>query len=111
LPPDNHWLIDVTAGNCQYLHPPGDETMVKPEKIDEFIHQFTALLPADLRQARQDMEKNLKAAMTAALARMDLVTREEFDVQTELLARSRALLAELESKISHLEEQLKQKKE
>ena len=85
--------------------------MLKPEKLDEIVKQFSGLLPEDLRQTRRDIEKNLKAAMSATLARMDLVTREEFDIQSELLARTRALLQDLETKISELEKQSKQKRD
>lgn len=51
-----------------------------------------------------DMEKNARALLTSLLARADLVTREEFDRQTERLTQTRQRLAELESKISQLEE-------
>ncbi len=77
--------------------------MFKTEKIDEVIKQFTRLLPDDLQQARQDIEKNMKAALSASLARMDLVTRQEFDVQSELLAKTRSLLQDLEAKVARLE--------
>lgn len=84
--------------------------MFKTEKFDEVIKQFTRLLPDDLQQARQDIEKNLKAALSASLARMDLVTREEFDVQSELLAKTRALLQDLEEKLARLEAELETRK-
>ncbi len=80
--------------------------MMGSEKFDEFVRQFTALLPEDVRRTKQDIEKNLKAAMLASFARMDLVTREEFDVQSELLARTRALVEELENKVTQLEAEL-----
>ena len=69
--------------------------MFKPEKFDEVVQQFTRLLPEDMQQARADIQKNMKSALSATLARMDLVTREEFDVQTALLARTRAMLEEM----------------
>jgi hypothetical protein len=53
----------------------------------------------------RDVEKNLKAGLTAWLARLDLVTREEFDVQAETLARTRARLQELENRLAQLEQQ------
>jgi BMFP domain-containing protein YqiC len=84
--------------------------MFKPEKFDEVVQQFTRLLPEDMQQAKTDIQKNMKAALSASLARMDLVTREEFDVQTALLARTRALLEEMESKLSRLEAELEKKK-
>lgn len=53
----------------------------------------------------KDFEKNAKAAMGAAFNKMDLLTREEFDVQRELLARAQQKIAELEARIVQLEKQ------
>ena len=50
-----------------------------------------------------DLEKNLKALLASFFSRLDLVTREEFDVQREVLARTRAKLQELEAKVEELE--------
>jgi len=80
--------------------------MIHPEKFDEFVRQFAGLLPEDVQRTKRDIDKNLKSALTASLARMDLVTREEFDIQSELLARTRALVEELEEKIRQLEAEL-----
>ena len=80
--------------------------MLKQEKVEEFFQEFSRLLPEDLRTYKNDMEKNLRAAMNATFARMDLVTREEFDVQTALLSKTRELLQELETKIGELEAKL-----
>jgi len=80
--------------------------MLKQEKVEEFFQEFSRLLPEDLRTYKNDMEKNLRAAMNATFARMDLVTREEFDVQTALLGKTRELLQELEAKVGELEEKL-----
>lgn len=80
--------------------------MFNPEKFSDAVQQFSKLLPVDVQQARSDIEKNLKAAMSATLAKMDLVTREEFDVQVALLAKTRALVDELENKLSQLEVKL-----
>jgi len=51
----------------------------------------------------RDIEKNFRAMLAAAFSRLDLVTREEFDVQSEVLARTRAQLAQLEAKLAELE--------
>lgn len=80
--------------------------MLKQEKVEEFFQEFSRLLPEDLRTYKHDMEKNLRAALNATFARMDLVTREEFDVQTALLSKTRELLQELEAKVGELEEKL-----
>ena len=54
-----------------------------------------------------DLEKNLKALMSQGFAKLDLLTREEFDVQTEVLARTRAKLELLEARVAELEAQKK----
>jgi BMFP domain-containing protein YqiC len=51
----------------------------------------------------KDVEKNLKAMLSGALSRLDLVTREEFDVQTQVLLRTREKLTELEARLAALE--------
>ena len=67
------------------------------EEIDRRMKEILARGPAS------DLEKNLRALLQSAFGRLDLVTREEFDVQREVLARTRAKLAELESKLAELE--------
>lgn len=54
-----------------------------------------------------DLEKNLKALMSQGFAKLDLLTREEFDVQAEVLARTRAKLEQLEARVAELEAQKK----
>jgi ubiquinone biosynthesis accessory factor UbiK len=76
---------------------------MKQPAIDEFVSQFMKLLPEDLRHLKADLDKNVRAALGAAFARMDLVTREEFDVQSALLGRTRELLERLELKVRELE--------
>lgn len=85
--------------------------MSKQNFIDEFLNEFFNMIPGDLRRTRADMEKNLKAALNATLKRMDLVTREEFEVQSALLARTRALVEELENKVKELEREQSQSKQ
>jgi ubiquinone biosynthesis accessory factor UbiK len=67
------------------------------EDIDRRMRDILARSPA------ADLEKNLRALLQSAFSRLDLVTREEFDVQREVLARTRAKLAELEAKLAELE--------
>ena len=78
--------------------------MLKRENIDELVQQFRALLPKDIDQTKQDVEKNIKTMMKSSLERIDVVTREEFDIQQELLVKTRILLEELENRIQHLEQ-------
>ena len=67
------------------------------EDIDRRMREILARSPA------ADLEKNLRALIASAFSRLDLVTREEFDVQREVLARTRAKLQELEAKLAELE--------
>ena len=67
------------------------------EDIDRRMKEILANSPA------ADLEKNLRVLVQSTFARLDLVTREEFDVQREVLARARAKLAELEAKVAELE--------
>ncbi|GGI18894.1 MAG: accessory factor UbiK family protein [Oxalicibacterium faecigallinarum] len=57
----------------------------------------------------KDIEKNVKAMMTQGFSKLDLVTREEFDVQSQVLANTRAKLEALEAQVAILEAQLKDK--
>ena len=79
-------------------------------KTEEIAKLISGLIPQDLRQGREDLERNIRAALNGALARMNLVTREEFDIQSELLSRTRAVVEELEIKVQDLERQLADKK-
>ena len=67
------------------------------EEIDRKMKDILARGPA------ADLEENLRALLASAFGRLDLVTREEFDVQREVLARTRARLQELEAKLAELE--------
>jgi hypothetical protein len=72
--------------------------------IHQAIQQAVKLVPDDMTRFQEDIEKNLKAALQTAFSKMDLVSREEFDIQAELLSRTRELLEELEKKIGDLEQ-------
>ncbi|MDO8300741.1 accessory factor UbiK family protein [Lacisediminimonas sp.] len=55
----------------------------------------------------RDIEKNVKAMMTQGLSKLDVVTREEFDIQAQVLAKTRARLEELEARLAEFEAQMK----
>lgn len=64
------------------------------------------MVPDMARAAREDFEQHARAAVSAALARLDLVTREEFDAQSAVLQRTREKVDALEKQVSALEQQL-----
>ena len=83
--------------------------MSKAREFEDFVQQFLRLLPKDLSRSRADFEKVVRASLNAAFSRMNLVTREEFDVQAQLLGNTRAAMDELEKKITELEKTLSEK--
>ncbi len=83
--------------------------MLDSHKIEELTERLSRVFPAG-EQLREDLRKNFRSALNACLARMDLVTREEFDVQSRVLARTRLRLEAAEKEIERLEAQFKQGK-
>lgn len=79
--------------------------MIDPKAFDDLAKRFTEALPPSLRQFQADMEKNVHAALQATFSKLDLVTREEFEVQQGVLARTRSKLEELEKQVAELEKQ------
>lgn len=75
--------------------------MLDAKLFDEIANKLSALIAAT---PAKDVEKNLRALVVSSLARFDLVTREEFDLQREALARAREKLAALEAQVAALEE-------
>ena len=76
------------------------------EKIETAISDITKILPEDLNMLKEDLEKNLRATLNATFSKMEIVTREEFDIQASLLSRTREKLETLQEKLSELEKQL-----
>lgn len=80
------------------------------DNIEQFIQRASKLIPEDLSEFKSEIENNLRATMNASLAKMELVTREEYDIQTALLQRTRAQLDSLQKKVTELENQLEENK-
>lgn len=72
--------------------------------VNEIAQRLLASLPAAVRGAQADLEKNFRVVLHNSLGKMDLVTRDEFDVQTKVLERTRARLAALEARLAELEQ-------
>ena len=80
--------------------------MLNPKLIDQLTSGIASALPPGIGQLQADFERSVRAAVSSAVARMNLVTREEFDVQSAVLARTRAKIDELERKVAVLEAKL-----
>ena len=79
--------------------------MIDTKAIDQFMSALSRFLP----KGPKDVEKNVRAALQGAFDRMNLVSREEIEVQEQVLQRTRARLQDLEKRIAELEEKLAKK--
>lgn len=70
--------------------------------VDEVAEELAGRVPANLGALREDLGRNFRAVLQSAFARLDLVTREEFDVQRAVLARLRTELTELERQVAEM---------
>jgi hypothetical protein len=77
-----------------------------PKIIDDLAKKVADSMPESLRNLQSDVEHNFKATLQAGLGRLDLVTRDEFDVQANVLRRTREKLRKLEERIAALEPQV-----
>ena len=80
--------------------------MIDLGHIDELARRLSSLVPPGLREGREDLQQNFKSVLQAGLGRLDLVTREEFDVQRAVLLRTREQLEALQRTVAELEAQL-----
>ncbi len=80
--------------------------MMVKEKIEAILSDVSNALPEDLQFFKKDIEKNLRATLNATFSKLELVTREEFDIQTASLQRTRTQLDALQKKLSDLEKHL-----
>lgn len=79
--------------------------MLDTTALNDLAQRLADAIPADMRLLKSDVEKNFHAILQASFSRMNLVSREEFDVQRAVLARTREQLTALEARITELEKQ------
>ena len=101
--PDHGLVIDAGRTLRYRRH------MLDAKVLDDIARRLSEAMPATAKAIQGDLEKNLRAATQATFARLDLVTREEFDVQRKVLARSRAKIEQLEQQVAALEARLLKK--
>ena len=76
--------------------------MLNAKKIEQLAEQITNAIPPGVKNIADNVEDKIKAVLQAKLAQLDVVSREEFDVQTQVLARTRAKLEQLELIVEEL---------
>ena len=74
-----------------------------PRSIDDLARRLSAAVPPGVAALRRDLEDNFKAVLQSGLSKLDLVSRQEFDVQAAVLRRTREKLAALETRLAELE--------
>ncbi len=82
--------------------------MLDPRILDDLSRRVADSMPRGLTSLQEDFQRNLRAALEAALRRLDLVSRDEFDIQQAVLARTREKLEALEKRVAELEARLDQ---
>ena len=76
---------------------------MNPGILDDIAKRLAAVVPPGAQELKSDLEKNFRAVLQSNLERLDLVTREEFEVQAQVLARTRQKLEALEARVAELE--------
>ena len=77
--------------------------MIDPKLINELTEKLTAIIPPSAQALCNDLKKNVESILQASLGKMNLVTREEFDAQVQVLARTREKLEALAAELDQLE--------
>ena len=77
--------------------------MLDPKKLEDVAAKLAAVLPPGLSGLRRELEDNFRAVLRANLERLDLVSRERFDIQAQLLQRTQERLLQMESRLAALE--------
>ena len=77
--------------------------MIDLAQLDDLARRLSGLVPPGMREGREELQQNFKSLLQSGLARLDLVTREEFDVQRAVLLRTREKLEALEREVQALE--------
>jgi BMFP domain-containing protein YqiC len=80
--------------------------MINAKKIEDIAKQVTDAIPPSLKNLANDFEDKTKSVLQRKLSQLDVVSREEFDVQTQVLLKTREKIAELEAKLTELEEKI-----
>lgn len=80
--------------------------MIDPKLLDDLARRLSTSAPSGFQLLQDDLRRNLRSSLEAALSKLDLVTREEFEVQAAVLARTRQKLESIEQQLALLERQL-----
>lgn len=85
--------------------------MFDTKTIDDIANRLANVIPPSFNHIKEDMEKNFHAILQSALSRLDLVSREEFEVQKAVLAKTRQKLEAMEQRVLDLEQNLQKRQD
>jgi BMFP domain-containing protein YqiC len=85
--------------------------MFDPKSIDDIASRLAGAIPPGLNNLKEDLEKTFHAILQGALGKLDLVIREEFEVQKMVLAKTRSKLEDLEKRVTEMEQNILNKAE
>ena len=85
------------------FHPTSGSMPIDLAHIDELARRLSSLVPGSLRDSREELQQNFKSVLQTGLGKLDLVTRDEFDVQRAVLLRTRDKLNELQRVVARME--------
>jgi ubiquinone biosynthesis accessory factor UbiK len=88
------------------IHTANGNMPIDLAQIDELARRLSSLVPSGLRDSREELQQNFKSVLQTGLGKLDLVTRDEFDVQRAVLLRTRDKLNELQRAVAQIEAQL-----
>ena len=80
--------------------------MIDPKQINDIVQNILEKMPSGLKTLPSDVKNQLKLGLNSAMGQLDVVTREHFDIQAEVLIRTRKKLTALEKRVAELEQKL-----
>ncbi len=96
-------LFHIEYGQAQ---PTDDKHPMDPKILDDISRRIAAALPAGIGTIKADLEKNIRAALDSTMSNMNLVSRQEFEVQQKVLERTRTKIEALEKQLAELEKNI-----
>jgi len=78
--------------------------MIDAKLIDDLVSKISDAIPPGIKEIEQEAKKQIKAILESGIAKMDLVSREEFDIQVKVLAKTREKIDQLEQQLSQMED-------